>query len=213
MPSSGASGGARRHPAQPAAAESGLADPATAGRRHPTGTLALDGPGQVVLAGQGPAPRHPGSGPVALARRRRSAACSRTRAPRASAGSGPRSSAAPIGSGPFRALEVATLFARRRAVRNGSVWLERSLSFRGRDCLLLPSGRCQAEAPASGICLASPALFTVQRSQKTTETSRGCKLSRTSARDSGRPYARPQRILTLWRIFRLGRSRSTLPRP
>ena len=32
----------------------------------------------------------------------------------------------------FQALEVATLFALRRAVRNGSVWIEHSLSFRGR---------------------------------------------------------------------------------
>jgi TnpA family transposase len=47
----------------------------------------------------------------------------------------------------FRALEVATLFAWRRAVRNGSVWLEHSLSFRGRDRLFLPPERWQAEAP------------------------------------------------------------------
>jgi hypothetical protein len=47
----------------------------------------------------------------------------------------------------FRALEVATLFAWRRAVRNGSVWLEHSLSFRGRDRLFLPTERWQAEAP------------------------------------------------------------------
>jgi len=47
----------------------------------------------------------------------------------------------------FRALEVATLFAWRRAVRNGSVWIEHSLSFRGRDRLFLPSERWQAEAP------------------------------------------------------------------
>jgi TnpA family transposase len=47
----------------------------------------------------------------------------------------------------FRALEVATLFAWRRAVRNGSVWLEHSLSFRGRDRLFLPPDRWQAEAP------------------------------------------------------------------
>jgi hypothetical protein len=32
----------------------------------------------------------------------------------------------------FRALEVAALFALRRSVRNGSVWIEHSLSFRGR---------------------------------------------------------------------------------
>jgi hypothetical protein len=38
----------------------------------------------------------------------------------------------------FRALEVATLLALRRAVRNGSVWIEHSLSFRGRQRLFLP---------------------------------------------------------------------------
>ena len=36
----------------------------------------------------------------------------------------------------FQALEVATLFALRRAVRNGSVWIEHSLSFRGRALVL-----------------------------------------------------------------------------
>jgi hypothetical protein len=46
----------------------------------------------------------------------------------------------------FRALEVATLFALRRALRNGSVWLEHSLSFRGRDRLFIPDERWQAEA-------------------------------------------------------------------
>lgn len=46
----------------------------------------------------------------------------------------------------FRALEVATLLALRRAVRNGSVWIEHSLSFRGRERLFLPEERWQAEA-------------------------------------------------------------------
>jgi hypothetical protein len=46
----------------------------------------------------------------------------------------------------FRALEVATLFALRRSVRNGSVWIEHSLTFRGRDRLFLPAERWQAEA-------------------------------------------------------------------
>jgi TnpA family transposase len=46
----------------------------------------------------------------------------------------------------FRALEVATLFALRRALRNGSVWIEHSLSFRGRERLFLPDERWKAEA-------------------------------------------------------------------
>ena len=45
----------------------------------------------------------------------------------------------------FRALEVATLLALRRAVRNGSVWIEHSLSFRGRERLFLSEERWQAE--------------------------------------------------------------------
>ena len=47
----------------------------------------------------------------------------------------------------FGALEVATLLALRRAVRNGSVWIAHSLSFRGRERLFLPEERWQAEAP------------------------------------------------------------------
>jgi hypothetical protein len=43
-------------------------------------------------------------------------------------------------------LEVTTLLALRRAVRNGSVWIEHSLSFRGRERLFLPEERWQAEA-------------------------------------------------------------------
>ena len=46
----------------------------------------------------------------------------------------------------FRALEVATLFALRRALRNGSAWIEHSLSFRGRERLFLPDNRWKAEA-------------------------------------------------------------------
>ena len=46
----------------------------------------------------------------------------------------------------FRALEVATLFALRRALRNGSVWLEHSLSFRGRERLFIPHQRWKTEA-------------------------------------------------------------------
>ena len=43
-------------------------------------------------------------------------------------------------------MEVATLLALRRAVRNGSVWIEHSMSFRGRERLFLPEERWQAEA-------------------------------------------------------------------
>jgi TnpA family transposase len=46
----------------------------------------------------------------------------------------------------FRALEVATLFALRRALRNGSVWIEHSLSFRGRERLFIPDERWKTEA-------------------------------------------------------------------
>jgi hypothetical protein len=60
----------------------------------------------------------------------------------------------------FQALEVATLFALHRAVRNGSVWIEHSLSFCGRARLFfteeiwkdearstMPVCRCQARRP------------------------------------------------------------------
>ena len=57
----------------------------------------------------------------------------------------------------FRALEVATLLALRRAVRNGSVWIEHSLSFRGRERLFLPEERWQAEAPRHYARLQLPA--------------------------------------------------------
>jgi TnpA family transposase len=43
-------------------------------------------------------------------------------------------------------LEVATLFALRRALRNGSVWIEHSLSFRGRERLFIPDERWKTEA-------------------------------------------------------------------
>ena len=46
----------------------------------------------------------------------------------------------------FRALEVATLFALRRAVRNGSVWIEHSLSFRGRARLFFTDERWKDES-------------------------------------------------------------------
>lgn len=46
----------------------------------------------------------------------------------------------------FRALEVATLSALRRAVRNGSVWIEHSLSFRSREQLFLPATVWKAQA-------------------------------------------------------------------
>ncbi|MDM0071484.1 Tn3 family transposase [Variovorax sp. J31P207] len=57
----------------------------------------------------------------------------------------------------FRALEVATLLALRRAVRNGSVWIEHSLSFRGRERLFLSEERWQAEAPRHYARLQLPA--------------------------------------------------------
>jgi len=46
----------------------------------------------------------------------------------------------------FQALEVATLFALRRAVRNGSVWIEHSLSFRGRARLFFSDERWKDES-------------------------------------------------------------------
>ena len=56
----------------------------------------------------------------------------------------------------FRALEVATLFALRRAVRNGSVWIEHSLSFRDRERLFLPTEQWKAEGMRHYACLSLP---------------------------------------------------------
>lgn len=39
------------------------------------------------------------------------------------------------------ALEVATLLNLRRALRNGTVWIEHSLGFRSRETLFIPEPR------------------------------------------------------------------------
>lgn len=57
----------------------------------------------------------------------------------------------------FRALEVATLLALRRSVRNGSVWIGHSLTFRGRERLFLPAESWQAEAKRHYARLSLPA--------------------------------------------------------
>ncbi|MBK5207357.1 MAG: Tn3 family transposase [Polaromonas sp.] len=57
----------------------------------------------------------------------------------------------------FRALEVATLFSLRRAVRNGSVWIEHSLSFRGRARLFFTDERWQKESKRHYARLSLPA--------------------------------------------------------
>jgi hypothetical protein len=46
----------------------------------------------------------------------------------------------------FRALEVATLSSLRRAVRNGSVWIDHSLSFRSREHLFIAPAVWKADA-------------------------------------------------------------------
>jgi len=56
----------------------------------------------------------------------------------------------------FQALEVATLFALRRAVRSGSVWIEHSLSFRGRARLFLTDERWKNESKKHYARLALP---------------------------------------------------------
>ena len=48
----------------------------------------------------------------------------------------------------FIAFEMATVFALRRALRNGSIWIEHSLSFRGRARLFIPTDRWTTEARA-----------------------------------------------------------------
>jgi TnpA family transposase len=46
----------------------------------------------------------------------------------------------------FRALEVSTLLGLRRALRNGSVWIEHSLGFRSREQLFIPEKRWANES-------------------------------------------------------------------
>ena len=41
----------------------------------------------------------------------------------------------------FRALEVATLLNLRRALRNGTLWIDHSLAFRSREQLFIPTER------------------------------------------------------------------------
>ena len=48
----------------------------------------------------------------------------------------------------FIAFEMATVFALRRALRNGSIWIEHSLSFRGRARLFIAADRWQVESRA-----------------------------------------------------------------
>jgi hypothetical protein len=57
----------------------------------------------------------------------------------------------------FRALEVATLFSLRRAVRNGSLWIEHSLSFRGRARLFFTATQWQEESKRHYARLSLPA--------------------------------------------------------
>ncbi len=45
----------------------------------------------------------------------------------------------------FRAFEVATLLTLRRALRNGTVWIDHSLAFRSRERLFIPAERWQKE--------------------------------------------------------------------
>jgi len=45
----------------------------------------------------------------------------------------------------FCAFEVATLLALRRALRNGTVWIDHSLAFRSRERLFIPPDRWAAQ--------------------------------------------------------------------
>ena len=49
----------------------------------------------------------------------------------------------------FAAAEVATLLDLRRALRNGTVWIEHSLAFRGRETLFIPQQQWQEKSPCA----------------------------------------------------------------
>lgn len=56
----------------------------------------------------------------------------------------------------FAALEVATLLALRRALRNGTVWSEHNLTFRSRERLFIPAMKWEARRRAHYPRLAPP---------------------------------------------------------
>ena len=56
----------------------------------------------------------------------------------------------------FRALEVATLLNLRRALRNGTLWIDHSLAFRSREQLFIPTERWRAHRRAHYRRLALP---------------------------------------------------------
>lgn len=57
---------------------------------------------------------------------------------------------------PVRTIEVATLLALRRALRNGTVWIEHSFAFRSRERLFIPAERWQQTRRAQYRRLALP---------------------------------------------------------
>ena len=57
----------------------------------------------------------------------------------------------------FAACEVATLLSLRRALRNGTIWIEHSFAFRSRESLFIPVDRWQQTRRAHYRRLALPA--------------------------------------------------------
>jgi hypothetical protein len=64
------------------------------------------------------------------------------------AGCGAHCYPAPIVKQAFRAFEVATLLTLRRALRNGTLWIDHSLAFRSRERLFIPAERWAKERNA-----------------------------------------------------------------
>lgn len=95
----------------------------------------------------------------------------------------------------FRALEVAALFALRRSVRDGSVWIEHSPGFRGRERLFLPAERWKTEARRHYARLwlpATPAEFLeplLARVRSSVDAVAGCPVRRATRRRRSPPLA------------------------
>jgi hypothetical protein len=59
----------------------------------------------------------------------------------------------------FCAFEVATLIALRRALRNGTVWIDHSLAFRSRERLFIPPDRWLRSAAPISVAWGSPLIL------------------------------------------------------
>ena len=65
----------------------------------------------------------------------------------------------------FCAFEVATLLGLRRALRNGTVWIDHSLAFRSREKLFIPAAQWQTPHPPCAASRSRPPAWAPVRGQ------------------------------------------------